>query len=340
MVAIGGCIIVRMRYGPIETASPLVLSPMAGYTDHPFRLLCKEQGAGLVCTELLSSTAMWYGSERTDEMIDFTEEERPVGVQIFGGDPEHMANATRIVSRKTPDFIDVNLGCSVPKVTRSGACSALARDPARLREVLCAVVSSTTLPVSVKMRKGWDEGEVSAPWVSELCQEVGVCAVTIHGRTARQGFEGIADWDIVKHVKGLVSIPVLGSGDLRTVEDVRRRLDETGCDGVMIGRAAMGNPWFFERANRYLDSGIVPSELGASQRISMISRHLRMNVAQKGERIGVISFRCQVAAYCKGIEGGGRLRDAMMRCDRYADIESLLDEFKGVSSSDHEDGGR
>lgn len=317
-----------MRYGPIETASPLVLSPMAGYTDHPFRLLCKEQGAGLVCTELLSSTAMWFGSERTDEMIDFTEAERPVGVQIFGGDPEHMANAARIVSAKTPDFIDINLGCSVPKVTRTGACSALARDPVRLRDVLCAVVSSTHLPVSVKMRKGWDEGEVSAHWVSELSQEVGICAVTIHGRTARQGFEGKADWDIVKHVKGLVSIPVLGSGDLRTPQDVKRHMDESGCDGVMIGRAAMGNPWFFRRANRYLETGDVTREPSTSERIDMIARHLRMNIAQKGERIGVISFRCQVAAYCKGINGGGHLRDAIMRTAGFADIESMLEEFK------------
>lgn len=316
----------RMRYGPIETESPLVLSPMAGYTDHPFRLLCKEQGAGLVCTELLSSTAMWYGSERTDEMIDFTEAERPVGVQIFGGDPEHMANAARIVTARRPDFIDVNLGCSVPKVTRTGACSALARDPVRLRDVLCAVVSSTHLPVSVKMRKGWDEGEVSAHWVSGLCQDVGICAVTIHGRTAKQGFEGKADWEIVRHVKGLVTIPVLGSGDLRTVEDVKRRMGESGCDGVMIGRAAMGNPWFFARANAYLQTGVAPPEPQSRERIAMIARHLRMNVAQKGERIGVISFRCQVAAYCKGIEGGGRLRDAMIRLSRLADIEELLNE--------------
>jgi nifR3 family TIM-barrel protein len=306
---------------------------MAGYTDHPFRLLCKEQGAGLVCTELLSATAMWFGSERTGEMIDFTEEERPVGVQIFGGDPDHMANAARIVTAKRPDFIDINLGCSVPKVTRTGACSALARDPVRLREVLAAVVSSTHLPVSVKMRKGWDEGEVSAPWVSEICQEVGICAVTIHGRTARQGFEGSADWDIVKHVKGLVTIPVLGSGDLRKAEDVRRRMDESGCDGVMVGRAALGNPWFFERANTFLAAGVVPPEPDAVERIDMISRHLDMNVAQKGERIGVISFRCQVAAYCKGIEGGGRLRDAMMRCSRYSDVQDLLGQFRAASNS-------
>lgn len=314
-----------MRYGPIETATPLVLSPMAGYTDHPFRLLCKEQGAGLVCTELLSSTAMWYGSERTDEMIDFTDSERPVGVQIFGGDPDHMAKATRTVTARRPDFIDINLGCSVPKVTRTGACSALARDPVRLREVLTAVVSSTHLPVSVKMRKGWDEGEVSAHWVSELCQEVGICAVTIHGRTARQGFEGSADWEIVKHVKGLVSIPVLGSGDLRTPADVKRHMDESGCDGVMIGRAAMGNPWFFAAANAYLTSGHELSEPGVSERIAMIRRHLVMNVEQKGERIGVVAFRCQVAAYCRGIPGGGHLRDAIMRMPKLSDILNLLD---------------
>ncbi|HEY3267413.1 MAG TPA: tRNA dihydrouridine synthase DusB, partial [Armatimonadota bacterium] len=290
-----------MRYGPLTTLSPLVLSPMAGYTDHPFRLLCKEQGAGLVCTELLSATAMWFGSERTEEMMDWTDDEHPVGVQIFGGDPEHMANAARVVSARRPDFIDINLGCSVPKVTRSGACSALARDPVRLREVLSAVVSSTDLPVSAKMRKGWADDEVSAPWVSEMCQEVGLCAVTIHGRTASQGFEGAADWEVIRHVKGLVTIPVLGSGDLRTVQDVRRRMEETGCDGVMIGRAAMGNPWFFSRAIRYLSCGDAPPEPEAAERVAMIRRHLRMNVAQKGERIGVIAFRCQVASYCKGL---------------------------------------
>ncbi|HEY3412413.1 MAG TPA: tRNA dihydrouridine synthase DusB [Armatimonadota bacterium] len=317
-----------MHYGPIETRSPLVLSPMAGYTDHPFRLLCKEQGAGLVCTELLSATAMWYGSERTDEMIDFTDDERPVGVQIFGGDPDHMANAARIVTSKGPDFIDVNLGCSVPKVTRTGACSALARDPVRLREVLTAVISSTHLPVSVKMRKGWDEGEVSAPWVSELCQEVGICAVTIHGRTARQGFDGNADWDIVRHVKGLVTIPVLGSGDLRTPQDVNRRMDESECDGVMIGRSAMGNPWFFAAANAYLEEGEALAAPGTADRIAMMRRHLLLNVEQKGERIGVVAFRCQVAAYCKGIPGGNHLRDAIMRMPGLSDVLNLLDNYR------------
>lgn len=322
-----------MQYGPIATHSPLVLSPMAGYTDHPFRLLCREQGAGLVCTELLSATAMWYGSERTETMLDFTDAERPVGVQIFGGDPEHMAHAARVVSEKRPDYIDINLGCSVPKVTKTGACSALARDPVRLREVLTAVVEATDIPVSAKMRKGWDQGEVSAPWVSELCEDVGLCAVTIHGRTAKQGFTGEADWDIVRHVKGLVGIPVLGSGDLRTPQDVRRRMDETGCDGVMIGRAAMGDPWFFRRASYYLAHGDLLPEPDAAEKIAMIRRHLRLNVAQKGERLGVITFRCQIAAYCRGIEHGGRLRDAMMRLNRLQDIEALLDEFAGASAA-------
>lgn len=316
-----------MRYGPIETKSPLVLSPMAGYTDHPFRLLCKEQGAGLVCTELLSATAMWHGSERTEEMMDWTEEERPVGVQIFGGNPEHMALATRTVAEKRPDYIDINLGCSVPKVTKTGACSVLARDPVKLREVLTAVVSSTDIPVTVKMRKGWDEGEVSAPWVSELCEEVGAQAVCIHGRTSKQGFTGVADWDIVRHVKGLVSIAVLGSGDLRTVQDVDRRMQETGCDGVMIGRAAMGNPWFFARANYYLQHGDVLPEPSVDEKVAMMRRHIRMNVAQKGERIGVVSFRCQIAAYCKGIENGGALRDTMMRAKTLEEVEAALDAF-------------
>lgn len=316
-----------MRYGPIDTRGPLVLSPMAGYTDHPFRLLCREQGAGLVCTELLSATAMWYGSEKTDTMMDFADDERPVGVQIFGADPEHVAHAARLVSARQPDYIDINLGCSVPKVIRTGACSALTRDPARLRDVLQAVVDSTSLPVSAKMRKGWDEGETSAPWVSELCQEVGLCAVTIHGRTARQGFNGAADWEIVRHVKSLVSIPVLGSGDLRAPRDVRRRMEETGCDGVMIGRAAMGNPWFFSRTNHYLECGEEMAAPSAEERLSMMRRHLRLNVRQKGERLGVITFRCQVAAYCCGIPRGGALRDAIMRLSRLSDIETTMRDF-------------
>lgn len=316
-----------VQYGPIQTTSPLVLSPMAGYTDHPFRLLCHEQGAGLVCTELLSATAMWYSSERTAEMMDFSEDERPVGVQIFGGDPEHMANATRIVTERRPDYIDINLGCSVPKVTRTGACSALTRNPDRLRDVLTAVVQSTHLPVTVKMRKGWDAEHVSAPWVSEMCEEVGIQAVTIHGRTASQGFNGAADWDLIKHVKSLVSIPVLGSGDLRTVQDVKRRMDETGCDGVMIGRGAMGNPWFFSRGNAYLLDGVLMPPPTSAERIAMIRRHLRLNVAHKGERLGVISFRCQIAAYCHGVEGGGHLRDAVMRHQTLSEIETVLDAY-------------
>jgi tRNA-dihydrouridine synthase B len=300
---------------------------MAGYTDHPFRLLCHEQGAALVCTELLSATAMWYGSARTEEMIDIADDERPVGVQIFGSDPEQMAAATRRVALKRPDFIDVNLGCSVPKVVKTGACSALARDPVRLRAVLEAVLQSTSLPVSVKMRKGWSQGEVSAPWIAELCEELGVAAVTIHGRTSDQGFEGAADWDIVRHIKQSVSIPVLGSGDLRKPQDVARRMEETGCDGVMIGRAAMGDPWFFRRANHYLRTGETLPPPAPAERLALMRRHLLMNVQQKGERHGVVSFRCQIAAYCRGLEGGGPLRDSLMRAPSLRECLELLDAF-------------
>lgn len=320
-----------MQYGPIATESPLVLSPMAGYTDHPFRLLCREQGAALVCTELLSSTAMWFGSERTGEMMDFTEEERPVGVQIFGTDPVQMAFAARKVTERGPDYIDINLGCSVPKVVKSGACSALTKDPERLRAVFQAVVSSTHLPVSAKMRKGWDEDDVSAPWISEMCQELGLCAVTIHGRTAREGFTGTADWDIVRHVKSLVTIPVLGSGDLRTPDDVKRRMEESGCDGVMIGRAAMGDPWFFARTNHFLQTGEDPPPTPPSARLSLMRRHLRMSVEHRGEHVGVVTFRSQVAAYCRRIPGGRRLRDAVMRMDRWQDIDAMLYDYEQAS---------
>ena len=307
---------------------PLVLSPMAGYTDHPFRLICREQGAGMVCTELLSAAAMWYGSRRTEQMLAFTDAERPVGIQIFGGDPEQMANAARFVTEHHPDFVDINLGCSVQKVIKTGACSALTLHPEQLRAVLTAVVSSTHLPVTAKLRAGWEEGDESATWVSEMCEEVGLKAVTVHGRYARQGFTGHADWDVVARVKRSVGIPVFGSGDLRTPEDVVRRMEQTGCDGVMAARGAMGNPWFFARAKALMEGVPPPPEPTPIERIEMIRRHIGLNVADKGERLGVVSFRSHVAAYCKGIPAGNRLRDALMRLPTLDGVYSELDRFR------------
>ena len=306
---------------------PIVaLAPMAGFTDHCFRLLAKEAGADLVYTELISSQAIHYRNERTFAMMDWTDSERPVAAQIFGADPEIMAEAASMVASKGADLIDVNLGCSVPKVVKTGSGAALLRDLGRLKAVLESVVGASSVPVTVKMRAGWDKSSINAPEVAELAQEVGVCAVAVHGRTAVQGFSGRSDWSIIAAVKRTVSIPVLGNGDIETPEDAARMLEETGCDGVMIGRAAMGNPWIFTRVKAYLLRGEILKEPTPEDRIFMLIRHARMMVAAKGEKIGIHQLRGHAAHYLRHMRHASGLRASFMKANTLAEVEQLLNE--------------
>ena len=248
-----------MQIRDILKNNPLVLAPMAGITDFPFRRICREFGAGLVFSEMVSVEALIREHKRTHGMLHTDPAERPVVFQIFGSKPASMAEAAHIVSQGEVDFIDINMGCPVPKILKSGAGSALLRDLGLAREIMAAVVGSSKVPVTVKIRLGWDAKSIVAVDVAQAAESVGISAVTVHARTKAQGFSGHADWSMIKVVKRSVGIPVIGNGDVRTAQDAKRLLEETGCDGVMIGRAIQGYPWIFREARQYLETGVVPS---------------------------------------------------------------------------------
>jgi nifR3 family TIM-barrel protein len=303
----------------------ITLAPMAGYTDHPFRLLCKEGGADFVCTELLSANALHYRqSRRTYEMMDWTDEERPVGSQIFGAEPDFMAEAALAVRSQGCDVIDINLGCSVPKILRTGASAALCRDMSQLKPVLEAVVQAADCPVTIKIRAGWDSQCINAPELAQLAEKVGVAAVAVHGRTSSQGFSGISDWGIIAKTKAAVSIPVLGSGDVVTPEDAEMMLEETKADGIMVGRGAWGDPWTFRRIKTYLVEGKRIPAPSATERLEMLLRHLLLMTAQKGERVGLVQMRMHAPNYLKGLPGASELRGSFMKTETLEEAETLI----------------
>lgn len=304
----------------------VTLAPMAGYTDHPYRLLCKEGGADFVCTELLSANAVHFGNQKTFTMMDWTDDERPVGCQIFGAEPDYMAETAHAAWSRGADVIDINLGCSVPKVLRTGAAAALCRDLNVLRPVLEAVVEAVECPVTIKIRAGWDEECINAVEVSKMAESVGIAGVAVHGRTSKQGFNGFADWGVIADVKRAVSIPVLGSGDVVTPEDAEKMLAETGVDGIMIGRGAWGDPWIFGRVKAWLlDARRLPAAT-AVERLEALLRQARMMVAQKGERVGLSQMRMHAAHYIKGLPNASELRGRYMKLETLPDVEALITE--------------
>lgn len=304
----------------------VTLAPMAGYTDHPFRLLCKEGGADFVCTELLSATALHFQSAKTYTMMDWTDEERPVGSQIFGAEPEYMAEAAVAVCEQGAQAVDINLGCSVPKVLRTGASAALCRDLNVLRPVLEAVVAAVDRPITIKIRAGWDEECINAPEIAQLAEAVGVAAVAIHGRTSKQGFNGFADWNIIARTKAAVSIPVLGSGDVVAPEDAEMMLEETDVDGILIGRGAWGDPWIFNRIKAYLKEGKRIPAPSAVERLEMLIRQARMMVSQKGVKIGISQMRMHAPNYVKGLPNASVLRGQYMKLETLEEVEALIGE--------------
>ena len=303
---------------------PVILGPMAGVTDLPFRLLCKEQGADVLVTEMISAKALFYGNRNTIPLMETRPEESPVGVQIFGSEPELMADMASTLEGKGFSFLDINMGCPVPKIVGNREGSALMLNPELAGQIVKKVSERISLPVTVKFRKGFDEDHVNAVEFARILEENGAAAIAVHGRTRVQYYSGEADWDIIRRVKEAVKIPVIGNGDIFSARDALSMREETGCDGVMVARGARGNPWIFREIRAALSGQEIPARPGREEVIRMLLRHARLSVGFKGEYTGIREMRKHTAWYTTGMRGSARLRDRVNHVSTMAELTELL----------------
>ena len=316
-----------MKIAGIQLENNVALGPMAGVTDLTFRLLCKEQQCGLLYTEMVSAKGICYGDKNTEELLAILPEERPVALQIFGSDPEFMAKAAEKLNRLEHTFLDINMGCPTPKIVKNGDGSALMKNPQLAGRIVKAVVQASAKPVTVKIRKGWDDGHINAVEMAKILEENGAKAIAVHGRTREEFYSGKADWTIIRAVKKAVSVPVIGNGDVYTPEAGKQMMDETGCDGIMIARGAQGNPWIFRRTAHYLKTGELLSEPSAEERIRMALRHLQLMVELKGEYIAMREMRKHIPWYLKGIRNAAQIRGQINTISTQPEMEKLLLDF-------------
>lgn len=315
-----------MRIGTVELDNNIILAPMAGVTDLPFRLLCKEQGAGMVCTEMVSAKAISFHNKNTEALLETSPEERPVSLQLFGSDPDIISEMAAYIEERPFDILDINMGCPVPKVAGNGEGSALMRNPELVGEIIRKTVRAIKKPVTVKIRKGFTEKEVNAVEIAKIAEASGASAVAVHGRTREQYYSGQADWDIIRQVKEAVKIPVIGNGDIDTPQKARQMLEQTGCDGIMVGRAVRGNPWLFGQIREYLETGRIPERPSKEEVRAMMLRHARMQIGYKGDYIGIREMRKHISWYTAGYPGSAKLRGEINMVDSYAQLEKLLEE--------------
>ncbi len=317
----------RLRIGNVELENNLILAPMAGVTDQPFRKLCREQGCGLLYTEMVSAKAILYHNRNTQKLLMVDPVERPIAVQLFGSDPEIVSEMAAQISEGPYDIIDFNMGCPVPKVVNNGEGSALMKNPRLEEQILSALVRKVKKPVTVKIRKGFDEDQVNAVEIARIAEYCGVAAVAVHGRTRQQFYSGKADWDIIRQVKEAVRIPVIGNGDIFTPEHAAQMLKETGCDGLMLARGAQGNPWLFARIQHYLLTGEMLPGPDRREISRMILRHARMQTEWKGELLGMKEMRKHIAWYTAGLPHSAAVRRMCNTIESLADLEELLAQF-------------
>jgi tRNA-dihydrouridine synthase B len=307
--------------------NPFLLAPLAGVTDAPFRRLCREQGAAMVCSEMVSGKGLWYGDKKTEQLLRLYEDEKPVAFQIFGKEPEIMAFAAKTLNGRENAVLDINMGCPVPKIVKNGEGSALLRDLELAGRIVEAVVSETRKPVTVKIRLGWDAASINATETAKTLEAAGAAAIAVHGRTREQYYGGKADWNQVRLVKEAVGIPVIGNGDVKNGADAVRMLAETGCDFVMIARGALGNPWIFREALALYRGEPAPAPPGAPERTDMLLRHLDMLTAEKGERSAILEMRKHAAWYLKGVKGSAALRGKLNAVTTAFELRALLTAF-------------
>ena len=316
--------------GDLEIKNQVVLAPMAGISNTSYRKIIKEMGAGLIYAEMVSDKAICYGNDKTFDLLKMTDFERPIAQQIFGSDKDSFVMAAkRIEETMHPDLLDINMGCPVPKVAlRNQAGSALLKNPDKVYEIVSAVVNAVSVPVTVKIRSGWDEKSINAVEIAKTCEKAGAKAIAIHARTRSQGYSGKADWNIIKQVKEAVSIPVIGNGDVTSCYKAKQMLEETGCDAVMIGRGVLGNPWLIKECIDYLEKGIEPIEIPYQDKIDMMKRHYQLLVEDKNEKVALLEIRTHIIWYLKGMPNSKEMKNIICKCKTSEEIFNALEIYE------------